>query len=249
MASKSGVDDRGIIIAAVIGFFGAILAAVITGVFVLISTNNTARNPPTEQPRVQPTQIITNDPTATPYINQVDNPKNQPPTQRAVIQPPEYPTDTPVPDTQPNSILEVGQSWRERGLSLLLQRAEVHLGVGLELGPNALLVFTLTNNRSNDILVKYSGENFSAVDNLGNRLKVLASNETYGPIHPYPPKTIVVKPGQMYYVTADPNVNGYEDDLCIQFNVTNPQIRELVIAVSNLSSINNARWRVPNIEQ
>lgn len=87
-----------------------------------------------------------------------DDPSSPPPTDIPVTEPPVPPPSST--DTPPGTILEVNQGWQQGGLELWLTRTEFY-------SKTILAYFTLTNFGTNQRVIDYSQDNFSAVDNLG----------------------------------------------------------------------------------
>ena len=118
------------------------------------------------------------------------------------------------------------------------------LGVGAlnEPGPGSILGFAIRNDRTKDVALQVSPRNFSAVDNRGKKLEIAGINPFYGYW------------GQGWggtFVPGSGNTNRLYDDysnLYVQFDVANPSVTSVVVTATGISSIQNARWRMPNLE-
>lgn len=145
-----------------------------------------------------------------------------------------------LPDTPPESVLEVGQAWRQGNLELtLVQTYLIDTGV--------LCRLRLTN-LGPDVPLQYTAANFSARDNLDRNVQTTATWVTWGvyvyywrPSRPLEPVTTVARSGQIFDIPRDT----YSNSLELVFNPADPDITEIVVTVSGISRIANARWRIP----
>lgn len=248
-------------IPAIIGGVAVILAAVITGFFQLASTKTTLENifPPATPSIPNPT--ITTSPmptliyTASPQQSPIDtiSPTLQvieTPTEAPVV----YPTDTSS-DTAPGTILALNETWREDGL-------ELSLSGGTFTSTGVLLQVYFANKRSQSFSLRWSKENFSAVDNNETQLEIGAMRGAYrvSSLTELPPYvmplrevTALVEPGQgASYAFSYGSLPSYETprpiiyrDLLVKFDLFDPSITEIIFKISNISSITNAQWRIP----
>jgi hypothetical protein len=145
-----------------------------------------------------------------------------------------------MPDTPPESILEVGQPWRQGPMELTLART--HL---IESG--VLCLFKLVN-LGPDVSLRYTGSNFSAADSLQRPVQTLGMGVTWGAyVYYFPPArplellSVVVPSGGSIDVPRDT----YSQALALLFDPSDPEITEVVVTVSGISRFSNARWRVP----
>ena len=145
-----------------------------------------------------------------------------------------------VPDTPPDSILEVGQAWRQGNMELTLART--HL---IETG--ILCRFTLAN-LGPDVTLRYSGSSFTASDNQGRTVQTMGMGVTWGGLVYYfpPPRplelvTVVARSGDTVDVARD----SYSQALALLFDPADPEVNEVVVSVSGISRFSNAQWRIP----
>lgn len=160
--------------------------------------------------------------------------------QTQVAQPPSGPSTvstlspTPLQDTVPGTILEVGQSWYQDNLRLELRRADIEPeGIPLE--------FYLTSFKTEDIVIQYNlHEALSAVDNLGRKLEIVADlRNMYVDPRAHATFQEKVRYGEpvllkMTYVDVVPFVPVNPADL---------NLNEVIVTI-NIHTIREARWRV-----
>lgn len=147
---------------------------------------------------------------------------------------PDKPTAIPQPtqlvDTPPGTILEIEQTWRQVGAELTLKKVDV--------APNHLLFFFyFTNRKSQTISIRFSeDDNFHANDNRGQRLKLcFFMNGCQHYTGQY-----VIAPGDTQFI--EPNNGG---GLLVTISTSDPDLTEVVMKITNISSISEAAWRVP----
>jgi hypothetical protein len=230
------------------GCLGLVLAAIITGVFLLIANriivigdNGTptplaqVQSSPAAEPTasiaslfVQPTETVPpSPPSPMPYPTDTSNPTS---TAIADTSPP------PVTDTPAGTILEVGQTWRQGGLELAVNDTFLlSIGVGTRM--------SLINRKPHAVSFRYTvGDVASAVDNLGRNLKVSADN-CYG-------HSLLAKP-QEFVLEVDHTRKGLYYRGCeyagvfIDADTADPSLTEIVVRFTGISSIMDARWRIP----
>ena len=152
----------------------------------------------------------------------------------------DVPTTSTLSDTPLGTILEVGQTWRQEGLELRLDKGEITIGEGHEHGPGVFIGFSLTNRRPQQIAFQITQENFFASDNRGSQLEVGKSNPFYGyyfapPMEDVP---IVLQSGEHIQLYHD------FDAFFVRVDITDPSVTEIIVGATGISSINNARWRI-----
>ena len=164
--------------------------------------------------------------------------------QTQIAQPPSGPSTvstlspTPLQDTVPGTILEVGQSWYQDNLRLELQRADIEPeGIPLE--------FYLTSFKTEDIVIQYDlGEALSAVDNLGRKLEIVPDRRLmYG--DPGDHKTFREKVRYGEPVLLKIYVCCLGTDV-VPFVLVNPadlNLNEVIVTI-NIHTIREARWRI-----
>lgn len=186
----------------------------------------------TDTPLPRPTSTVV--PTAVPTLRPTNTLSPKPTSTETPI-----PSPTPIPDTPPGTILEVGQAWRQGGLELRLTEAGFL--------PNIIIVQCfLANVGTTQRVLQYGQDNFSAVDNRGRRVDTGGVTWGDGPrvAHDCTLRTEIMKPGDskwVYIPCAWPNYEG----VALAVDVADTTITEIVITASGISSINNARWRIP----
>ncbi|RIH88077.1 hypothetical protein [Calidithermus roseus] len=120
-------------------------------------------------------------------------------------------------DTAAGTILELGQSWKQGGLELTLRL--------LRTNPDSILLeVTLTSRRQGDLVLRLTQDNFSASSNLGQALRIRPVGGSF-----------VVPPGRSTRL-------GY---LTLIADLADPGLTEIIVVVSGISSIEEARWRIP----
>lgn len=172
---------------------------------------------------VQPTATNTLAPSATATFTSV------PP----IATPIPPPTATPMTDTPPGTILEGGQTWRQGGAEITVQNVElttdqIHFDLAF------------TNHKPQDIFVKYSLDSYTVIDNLGRRSQVPGSEIGYncGGFRWNIENTIAVPRDATVKLSPCQNIYALVD-------VGNPNVTEIIITISGVSSISKARWRIP----
>lgn len=160
-----------------------------------------------------------------------------PPTPTAI------PSPTPLLDTQPGTVLEVGQTWRQGGLELTLVSFQMDVGSSVyNKGLGMHVCFNLTNRRPSDLTLRYSSQNFMAQDNLGRRLKLYGCMYDCGEWYEV---TGIVHSGETVQLGLLPFGSWGPNCPYIEVDTADPAITEVVITISNISSISQARWRIP----
>jgi hypothetical protein len=131
------------------------------------------------------------------------------------------PVPTELPFTPPGSVLAVGDTWRQGEVSLTLDKVLLNPS---DLRPS----FTLRNEGSQRIIGSYTtNKNIKVEDNLGIVY-------TVGPYYRIK-RDFTLDPGESY------TINGglpYDGDLA------NKMVEWVLITVDDISSIQNARWKV-----
>lgn len=175
-------------------------------------------------------------PTLSPTLRPTDTPIPNPTPTKTPI-----PSPTPLPDTQPGTILEVGQTWRQGGIELQLTETWLY--------PRGLNVqFRMRNLEAVDRAIRYSLDNFSATDNLGRRIPV--GYNTCGGCFSFTqdcdPRTEILPALGSISFENECNGGWYQSDVfALPFDTGDTSITEIVISVSGISNIINARWRIP----
>jgi hypothetical protein len=144
---------------------------------------------------------------------------------------PPVPTNTPVPtpnpNTQPGSLLELGQTWKQNGIELTL--------AGVQFSGNSMRVtWRFENNTGQDILVRYHGDNFTFRDNTSGQ--ELNSRGFYDGTFIYNIDEIV-KSGE-YVINTKKNGRGVS--LLVYFD---PAItKEILVTAYDIARIEQAQW-------
>jgi hypothetical protein len=149
------------------------------------------------------------------------------------------PPPTPVPDTAPGTILQVGQTWSS-GLELTLASTKLDTGNSyFDVGIGSHASFLLRNRRNQDLSIRYSTNNISAQDNFGNRLNVLGCMDGCTTGNSGFEIVRIIHSGESMDLSI------FSGGFYVEVDTANPSITEIIISVSGISSINNARWRIP----
>lgn len=251
---SSSNDSKGTVKAAVIGgIIGGVflvLSTLISGFFLLQSSNIRAESSGTATAVAMITQaplptytVPPPLPTYTPPPTYTPRPTLTPvPTEAEIIP---TPTETPIPeptalpDSQPGSILDVGQTWRQGEMEMRLVDARIY--------PELVWArFNLRNNGTAPKVIRYGPENFSGQDNRGKRLEAGGVDQYFG-YH-------VQKGCDSRVITLDPQASesialncsaGNDEGVTFGADYSDPTLTEIIITVSGISSIQNAAWRVP----
>ena len=155
---------------------------------------------------------------------------------------PMRPTSSPpLPNTEPGSILGVNETWRQGGAAIQLSEAEVY-------AKGILVKFRVTNLGSNVHSVRYSADNFSAVDNLGGEVPigsslcggcmVFAKNCAV--------QTEMLTPGESTTLRSSCEAGYQSDAFALAINTTsNHAVVSVIVSAHDILGISDARWRVP----
>ena len=147
------------------------------------------------------------------------------------------PSVTPQPDTPPDTILEAGQTWRQGGAEITLRDLSP-MSTQVATGMTFNLLFT--NRKPQEISIGYSASvNFFAVDNLGRQLviKNIWPGATQRDLEN---QTRVVGSGQTINLAADER-----GVILINADIGDNRVTEIIFTVSGVSTITQARWRIP----
>lgn len=228
-----------------IAVFGIIIAAIacIAAVVVVPEVRKTLgldkeNAPISSNNNTTPTFPLTSTPQSTETLNPVPTP-SVPPTKNPTITP--IPTETPIPtptsipDTSSGSVLQKGGIWRQGKLEFQLSSVKIHPKI-------VILSFTLTNRGSDQRIITYGPENFSATDNNGRQLSVGGIGWNFDPYvqESCRPGTDTLDNGQstkLYFICDF----GSYDGVGVQIDTS---VNEIIVTASGISSINNAQWRV-----
>jgi hypothetical protein len=162
------------------------------------------------------------------------------------------PSPTLILDTPPDSILNVGQSWRENNFELNLVYANYNYICQNFDAPEIVLEikFELTNLGLYDLPIRYSLSSVSAQSNLGEMLPVgHYGTTTYGGcgytdwVNNFESIDTIIQSHQTIELITDNDRQ--RDTLLIRANFPNPSLTEIIISISNIAGITNAHWRVP----
>jgi len=266
MSQESPKNNTVLIVIAIIGVLGTIIGAVITVIGnynveklrqeteltrVALASDLTRSVIVQDNPQNTPnapagdvTPVVT--PSATNFSPTIDLPA---PTYTP------YPTLTPVvvtatsepmvsssANTPPDSILEVGQGWRQDDLLLTLSavnynpdfpESECDISFGFYIESVAV---------SNVINISVSPSQFQAVDNLNRSLpKAGFTQEMYcPPAHRVDPFSGIVEPGNRF------PASGYDTwQAGFTVNLTDTALDYIIVTVNGLYQFNNAKWKIP----
>lgn len=163
------------------------------------------------------------------------------------ITPSIIPSETPIPDTQQGTILEVGQTWWQDGLAVTLQSAGLSEGsdyYGVSLGIETC--FTLSNLRPYSFTLDYSTDNFRAQDNYGRGIPYLSCIYDYR-CRDWKEVSRVIQSGETVSLgTIRSNIMASDYDCnYVEFDTADPAINSIVVTITNISSIAEAKWLIP----
>lgn len=147
-------------------------------------------------------------------------------------------TGPPSVDTAPGTILELGQTWRQGDVELLMTNADVY--------PRAIRIqFRLTNLGPTEKAIRYGLDNFSAVDNSGRRISVGGVDWNGDPSAQFDcsANTVILEPTQDDSIYIPCEFGSFEG-VVMDVDVGDPTLTEIIVTVDGVSEISGARWRV-----
>lgn len=157
--------------------------------------------------------------------------------------------ELPPPSTPAPEVLEVGEAATEDGFSLRLVKAETNLGIGGGgidgIGPGIKLLFDLSNNGTDNLPAENGQENFSARDNLGNRLEFGWAHNSNGLLRPVVAQQFMMDSGSTIRL---PWGDSRDAIFYVSCDTTDPKITDAFVTVQNLgrNSLATFRVRVPH---
>jgi len=200
---------------------------------------------PTNTPE-PPTSTVT----ATPHPT--DTPVPEPPTSTSTPRP--KPTDTSVPptpvptvphNTQPGTILSMGDTWYADGIELRLTETAFY-PPSPPWGNCYVVRFKMVNKSTSLVYFSMDRDQFWITDNLGRRYEMQGKfhSEIFcRHIEGYsPPIEVSIEPGAKF------DYNWLDGGWSVQFYdvpITDPNVTLLTVHVSNLSRISKAEWQIP----
>ena len=162
----------------------------------------------------------------------------------ATTVPTSIPSPTPLLDTQPGTVLEVGQMWRVQGIELRIKGPSV-VPEGIAFLSEGILVCTeLKNSPPSQIVFKLGpySDHVSAVDNRGMNLEVNTYNWRWGDQRTgwafEEERTIILEPGETHPVLDDHNC------WFVFADIGNSQVTDGIVTLKNISRIPQAQWRI-----
>lgn len=220
------------VIALIVAFLS--LAWAITHQEAAIQVVQLVSGEPTVTPMITTLPTGTPLPTYTPYPTHTPYPTYTPhivptpePTEALPIPTPVVVTATPTPkpteppETPPGSVLSVGETWRQGGVSLTLDE--------VRLEPTYVRVyFTLRNESDHRILGSFGLPNIRIEDNLGNVFTAWHQNMSW----------------DFNLEQKDTFKLGSGDYTQYNGNLANKAVEWVLISVNDVSDIQNARWKV-----
>jgi len=144
------------------------------------------------------------------------------------------PPPTPVPDTPAGTVLDLGQTWRQGGLEAAIENSKLFtLTDQWGHTPGVMVTLRLLNRRPQDLVLNYTQDNITAIDNLGRTLQVGELVPAESAVIPFTQQSVLAA-GQ----------SARHDRIYAVAAVTDPSVTEVTFTVS-ISSVNGACWRVP----
>jgi DNA-binding CsgD family transcriptional regulator len=235
---RGGFTRRNPWLAALIG--GLVVAVVLGGLFLLfgrgqggpvyivitpeatLPSSTTLLSAPTVEPtRLQPATVEpTPTRTATPQAT------------RTPVAP------TPPPETEPGTVLAVGQAWRQSGLELTMRYARLlpDTSAGAGVGTQ----FDLVSEKAQPFEFLFSQDNFTATDNLGRSSKPVPLDTIGNRTYPMEQQVASLRPGEKLEAIG----SGRNSHLFFPVNIRSAAVNEIIITVS-MGGITDARWRIP----
>jgi hypothetical protein len=225
-----------LITVAIITAFGTVIGAIFgpqvivniaqqgqaTAVAQLQPTINSLQNLPTSTPRIIEatrevivTQVVTVPPVEV--------------TRLVVITPTSPPTPVPPVNTPAESVLGVTQTWKSNDVELTLTDREWR-------ADQLILNWRLSNKSNSDVSANYSPENFSVTDQAGNPLRLDGFGACYS-------VNRILRPGESIKNVDCPYSGG--TGLQIRVDLRNPSIEEVLVTVSGVGGIDQAKWKIP----
>lgn len=154
------------------------------------------------------------------------------------------PSPTEIPDTDSDTVLNVGDTWYADGLELRLIDTAFDQNGGDEGQECYIAIFEMENESSTSIYFEMDRDQFWVTDNTGRsyRMRNNFHDHDYCTFTGYiPPLKVGIEPG------ADFKYEGLERNFSTQFYIplSDQSITSLTIHVSQLSRIEHAKWSVP----
>jgi hypothetical protein len=179
-------------------------------------------------------------PSATPYPTYTPYPPPEPIVQL------ETTTFTPIPiqlTNAPVSVLEVGQTWRQGEVEATLKEARLNTSSFSQIIGVYFNVY-FTNRKPDEVALTYSLDNFKVTDNYFEKPLPLnyfnpSSTLRYGCGGP---QTYIVKANETIVLGCASEDAPY---VLASFDIGDKRITEVVISISDISDIVEARWRMP----
>jgi hypothetical protein len=163
------------------------------------------------------------DPTRTPTVSYAAEPTDIPP-----LTPTIPPTPTDLPNTTPGSVLEVGQTWEQDGLKLVLTSYDVHVD-------GIFWYFDVFNDTGTDLLLDLEVTDINMIDSRGIE---------WGP----PCTDLDSINGRLCRNWSGEVRSGGSDDFWISYRRTNAmqdtEIKAFTLHITRLSRISDAKWFV-----
>lgn len=182
----------------------------------------------THQP-TEVTRMVTSQPIIETVLVEVPATVEVPVTVEVLVTPLPSATPTPPDNTPPETILEKGQTWKQDGAELTLK----DVGINQR---DVTFLFSFKNNKPNAISIEYNNETFSIVDNRGRE---------YGTCRFFNGcwsggGGARLAPGETFLM--EPSAGGA---FGIDVNTADIELKSLIITVSGVSTIEEARWIIP----
>lgn len=172
--------------------------------------------------------VTSEKPTIEVILNKAQAPSPEP---TVVLSPSPIPSITPFPDTIPGAVLEAGETWTQGDFMVSLKDVKLWTnGVAFRL--------QLQHTRPTDIVIRYNlREIVGAVDNLGRNTPMLFNGDA---------RTLetqrMLQPSKSYPLcSSDCTCTGHVVALA---DVADPNVTEVVVTLSQVGNIQNARWRI-----
>ena len=145
------------------------------------------------------------------------------------------PSPTPPENTPLDSVLAPGETWKQEGIEVTIKDVRTHSDYD---GKGVIFRVFLTNKKKSEINIGFSlDNNLQAVTNVGNQQRIISMALGTGG-QQCPPFSRVVPSGGTVPLYC-------WDTLIAELDVGNPDITEVILTVSKVSSIKEAHWRIP----
>ncbi|HLJ93693.1 MAG TPA: hypothetical protein VKU02_10940 [Gemmataceae bacterium] len=148
------------------------------------------------------------------------------------------PTETPIPDTLPGTVLSFGQAWHQGGLELTLTQADPIINFCGDRSWTGLFInYKLVNLRPQTVVFRVTQENLFATDNTGQSLPIQFDGCSGTSKNRFLERAFTLDKGKAQ--------DNFGTRTTVLADITSPSITEIIVGATGISSITDAKWRIP----